>query len=352
MKPAVLVVSSVHPPDDPRIRHKLVETLRDHADVTLAVRAPGPATAAGFVVVPLRGGRLRRTLAASWRIVRGGYDVISVHDPELLPAAIVAGLLGCRVVFDLHENLPGQLRTKDWLPASLRRPASVLAAVLLRLAERVIEITLAEEGYVPLFREPHPVFPNYLVVDERELVAPERRTGIVYLGDITEARGLLTAVEAIGRSGVAAPLTLIGRCGDDFKARLEAAAEAHDANLVMTGFLTPREAMAELARHALAISPLHDTPNYRHSLPTKLLEYLALGLPVVASDLPGSRDLLDTTPGIVWVPPGDVAALASAIAEAIADEDLAHTASAIAPDIRRRYLWPAAEVRRFYLEAA
>jgi glycosyltransferase involved in cell wall biosynthesis len=354
VKPAVLVVSSVHPPDDPRIRHKLVETLRKDASVTLAVRAPGPATAAGFQVTLLRGGRLRRSLSASWRIVRGGYDVASVHDPELLPAAMVAGLVGRRVVFDLHEHLPGQLRTKDWLPVSLRRPAATLAAALLRLAERVIEITLAEEGYLPLFRRPHPVFPNYLAAadEELELVSPERRTGIVYLGDITEARGLLTAVEAVGRSGAQAPLTLIGRCAEDFEARLVAAAQGHAVALVLTGFLAPQQALTEVARHRLAISPLHDTPNYRYSLPTKLLEYLALGVPVVASDLPGGRNALDGTPGIVWVAPGDPGVLADAIAAALGDAALAEAAAAGANDIRRRYRWPAAEVRRFYLGAA
>lgn len=353
MKPAILVVSSVHAPDDPRIRHKLVETLRDHARVTLAIAAPGPADATGFEVAILPGGRLWRAMLASVRIVGGRYDVASVHDPELLPAAILAGLLRRRVVFDLHENLPGQLRTKEWVPTPLRRPLARLGWAVLRLAERVVDITLAEENYASLFRSRHPVFPNYLgMIDEPARERTEERSGIVYLGDITEPRGLLTAVEAIGRTGSPGPLTLIGRCGAEFRARLEQAAAEHGVELVMTGFLTPRAALAAVARHAVAISPLHDTPNYRHSLPTKLLEYLALGVPVLASDLPGGRRLLDGTPGVVWVAPGDVEALASAISAALGDEALARAALTGAGEIRRRYRWPADDVRRFYLGAA
>ena len=349
MSQTVLVVSSVHPPDDPRIRHKLVETLRPRAAVTLAVAAPGPAVVDGFTVAPLRGGRLRRTLAASGRIVGGRFHVVSVHDPELLPAAMLAGVMRRRVVFDLHENLPGQLLTKPWLPWPLRRLAAALARMVLRLAERVVEITLAEESYSSLFRRRHPVFPNYLAEAVTSPVPPTMRRGIVYLGDITEERGLLTAVEAVGLAGAAAPLTLVGRCGDEMRRRLEAAAAGAGVTLALTGFLAPAEAMAIVAGNELALSPLHDTPNYRDSLPTKLLEYLAVGVPVVASDLPGSRTVLGASPGIRWVPPGDPVALADAITGALGDETLTAAAVAVAPEVAHRYRWPADEVRRLYL---
>ena len=248
--------------------------------------------------------------------------------------------------------MPGQLRTKPWLPRLLRRPLAALAGGVLRLAERVIEISLAEENYAPLFRRRHPVFPNYLGDDLPPLAGAGGRAGIAYLGDITEERGLLTAVDAVGRSGVGAPLTLIGRCSHQVRVRLEAAARAGGVDLTFTGFLPPAEALAEVARHALAISPLHDTPNYRHSLPTKLLEYLALGVPVVASDLPGSRDVLDGSPAVVWVPAGDVESLATALGAAFHDADLAEAALAAAGGVRARYRWPAAAVRELYLRGA
>lgn len=352
MKPTILVVSSVHPPDDPRIRHKLVETLRHDAAVTLAVRDPGPASADGIDLRILRGPRIMRSLEASRLLVAGGYDVASAHDPELLPAAIVAGLLGRRVIFDLHEDLPAQLLTRRGLPRLSRRAAAWMAAALLHLAERVIEISLAEANYATRFHKPHPVFPNHLVAMAASSVAHGDRHGIVYLGDITEPRGALTAVEAVARMSSPQPLTLIGRCAPELVARLEAAAGAGGVELTLTGFVPPPRALPMVAHHRVAISPLHDTPNYRLSMPTKLLEYLALGVPVVASDLPGSRKALAGADGIVWVPPGDAVALAASLDRAIDDERLAEAARTQAPDVIRNYAWPAEAVRAFYLGAA
>ena len=300
MKPTILVVSSVHPPDDPRIRHKLVETLIDGATVRFAVRAPGPSQAEGMTVELLAGGRVKRTLAASWKIVRGGYDVASAHDPELLPAMLVAGALRRRVVFDVHEDIPAQMRSRSHYPRMVRIAASWLLARLLRLMERVGRITLAEPNYAHLFRSDHPVFPNYL----SDLLLPElethERTGAVYLGDITEARGIGTAIEAIGMTDARPDLTLIGRCLPDVRKRLEAHADDAAIAVRFLGFLPLDEALPIVAEHSVALSPLHDLPNYHDSLPTKLLEYLSLGVPVVASALPGAQRVLgDATAGRV-----------------------------------------------------
>ncbi len=91
------------------------------------------------------------------------FDVASVHDPELLPLALLAALFGRTIVFDVHENVPAQLRTKPWLPRPVRSPLASIFGWLFHVAEKHMAITLAESGYQELFRRPHPVFPNYLI---------------------------------------------------------------------------------------------------------------------------------------------------------------------------------------------
>ena len=349
MRRSLLVISPVHPPDDPRIRHKLIRTLQDDWDVTFAGIGRGPIDQEGIRWRELRGGRIARWLRSSWLLLRSKAAVISVHDPEMLPAAIIAGLMGRTVVFDVHENVPDQLRTKPWLPGPLRRPVAALAAWLLRLAEKRLVITLAEAGYTDLFAGSHPVFPNYLAGDPPPPREFDPSTGVVYLGDVTEARGLRLAVTAAAAAGVAV-MTIMGRCQQQFRDELTALARSDGMTIEFRGFVSPDEALRTTAGALLGLSPLLDTPNYRRSLPTKVLEYLAVGVPTLASDLPGTRSVVADKPGVVLVPPGDFTAWRDAIATAIVNEDLRVEAASGARAVRGEFVWPADEVRRFYAD--
>ncbi len=347
MNQRLLVISTVHPSDDPRIRHKLIGTLQEEWVVTFAGKGRGPVDQKGIRWKELGGGRLRRWFGAGRLLLGRSYDVASIHDPELLPIGITASLLGRTVVFDLHENFPGQLRTKEWLPRLVRRPLASFAGWLLHLAERRLEITLAESGYQALFTKEHPVFPNYLAGSPPTPRGVDEGTGIVYLGDVTEPRGLAVAVEAAALAGVRA-FTVMGRCTPEFKARLMALVVSTDLRLQFRGFVRPDEALRIAAGARMGLSPLLDTPNYRLSLPTKVLEYLAVGIPTIASDLPGTRGVVGDKPGVVLVKPGDVSSWSSAIKSAMVDDELRSAAKSGVPDILAGYVWPARSVSDFY----
>ena len=61
------------------------------------------------------------------------------------------------------------------------------------------------------------------------------------------------------------------------------------------------------------LSLLRDLPNYRHSLPTKILEYLAHGIPVITTPLPEARRIVEESGGGIVVPFDDPDAVAEAI---------------------------------------
>ncbi len=288
-----------------------------------------------------------RWLRAGRLILTARYDVASLHDPELLPLGLLASLRSRKVVFDVHENVPAQLRTKGWVPRPLRRPLVGLANWLLRLGEKRLAITLAEAGYAALFRNDHAVFPNYLAGDPPLPRDADAETGIVYLGDVTEARGVALAVEAAGRAGVDV-FSIMGRCTPDFREQLHGIATQHRLDIRFHGFVTPDRALEIASGAVVGLSPLLDTPNYRESLPTKVLEYLAVGVPTLASDLPGTSSVVGQMPGVVLVPPGDLDAWTTALATAIDDPQLRTAARDGVSVVRDRFVWPADEVRAFY----
>lgn len=346
MTPRLLVVTSVHPADDPRIREKHIRTLSSVFDVTYASKAPGPSDRSGLDWHLLPGGRVRRWVSALRLMLTSQTDLIAIHDPELVPAGITARVARrIPVVFDVHEDVPAQFHTKQTVPQWLRRPLSLASRLLLSWADRSLVVTLAEDGYDRLFRSRPPVFPNYLDGMRLPESGRESRLGVVYVGDITEQRGALTLLEAAARSG-RGPVTYVGRCSDTLRLRLLERAADYGVDIELPGWLPHPEAMVIAGQAEVGVSPLHDTPNYRYSLPTKTLEYLAMGTPVIASDLPGTTRVIGSLPGVRLVPAGDIGALAEALASV--GDGLGSDAILGSDHVRRRFQWPASEVRAFY----
>ena len=343
-----LVVTSVHRSDDPRVRERTVGSLATASEVRYATAAPSPQRGGDHEWVELRGGRIRRWWGALRQMLRGDLDVISLHDPELIPAGLVARLLRrVAVVVDVHEDVPAQIRHKGWIPAWLRPAAAWTAHRFLRLAERCCVVTLAEPNYGHLFRRQHPVFPNYPATGSLPDLAPDGGY-LVYVGDVTEARGALDMVEAVGTMSRPVPLRVVGRCADELGRRMERWAADRDVDLTLLGPLPHRQAMEEVASASAGLSLLRDLPNYNHSLPTKVIEYLAMGVPVVASDLPGTRDAVAGLEAVHLVVPGVPSAAAEVLDTAIVGRA---AAAGQAPAVRERMVWPADEVVRVYRRA-
>lgn len=344
MKPTVLVVTTVHWPDDTRIRERLIRSLADQFEVVYAAKAPGPTDRTGLRYEALDGGRIRRNLAAVWLVLRQRWDVLVIHDPELVGCGLLARLARRRpVVFDVHEDVPATVYTREWVPGWLRRPLAAFSGWVLHLAERFLEITLAEPGYQRLFADSHPSFVNYPDTTGYPEVGGDVAGPVVYLGDVTIERGADVAVAAC--VSATTPLRMIGRIDAGLRERLLGAAGTNA--LLLEGAVPNREAVTLLGSSSVGLAPLRDLPNYRHSQPTKVLEYLAMGLPVVASDLPGTRTLTEGLDAVALVSPGDANELAAAITESRTPERL-EQARVQAPLIRARFRWPSDEVVQFY----
>lgn len=351
MSHSALIVTSVHPPDDPRIRIKTAGTLADAGwDVTFVCRSPGPSRVDEMTVRSLDGPRIARTVKAVWVMFGSKADVVVVHDPELLvgaiPLAVVRGRN--RVVFDLHEDLPRQLSTRSATPPWLRQLSSSMATAILRMTERVMTITLAEPQYGRVFAGEHVVFRNLPVPGS----LPTRKAdaeGVVYVGDVTRERGALLLVAAAGAAD-AGPLTLIGRCGSGLRRELEALASDSGVEIRMPGFLPYEEAWNLASRCLVGVSPLLDLPNYRDSLPTKVLEYRSVGLITIASDLPGGNDAMAGSDVARSFRAGSVEALTSAIRGALADPDAPRRALAESHEVRASWKWDRDRFIAFYGE--
>ncbi len=308
----------VHHPEDARILHRQIRALVDAGhEVTYAA----PYTARGVVPrsfvtgVDLPRAAERRRLSAVraarklFKSMRGRVDLALIHDPELLFA--VAGVRRRPpVVWDVHEDTPATLSLKPWLPAFLRPPTRFLARLLETTAERRLHLLLAETAYAGRFKQQHLVVPNETWVPDTVSRPGDDR--IVYLGWLSEARGVKEAVEVarlLQPQRVA--VELIGYADPQSRPLLnEAVAQGL---LEWRDFMPNDEALKRLDGALAGLSLLRDEPNYRHSMPTKIIEYMAHGIPVITTPSPRAVELVERYRCGLVVPWEDPQAVARAV---------------------------------------
>src|SRR5438552_646501 len=123
----VVMLATVHDATDDRVFYREAKTL---CEAGLSVCVIAPHSASGYLegvwieALPRMHSHIRRLLQG-WTILlrralsmNGGVYIF--HDSELFATGILLRLLGKRVVYDCHENLPMQVLQKKWIPGPLR----------------------------------------------------------------------------------------------------------------------------------------------------------------------------------------------------------------------------------------
>ena len=354
----VVHLTSVHPQPDVRILVKECGTLAAAGyDVTLV--APGH-TDRVVDGIPIRavqpsGRRLRRmtgTVAAVYETARSlDAELYHFHDPELLPVGVRLHALGKRAVYDVHEDLPRDILGKDWIAPPLRRPVSATFDRLERaLARRLDAVVAAGSDIAERFAGlgiPTVMVGNYPDVDPEAAVAPwpERERAVCYVGGITRIRGLLEMIDAAELAGVR--LVLAGRFAER-RFRDAAVTRSGWRGVEELGYATRAQVAEVYSRVRAGLVVLHPDPNFitGYTRTTKLFEYMAAGLPVIASDFPGWRALVEEHGCGICVDPLDPAAIAGAIGWVMDNpEDAERMGQRGREAVLRHYTW-APEARK------
>jgi glycosyltransferase involved in cell wall biosynthesis len=328
------VCTIVHHPADARIYHRQIRALLEAGHQVTYI---APAAEENFstertnpqlqvIPVPRAVGRRRlgALRAARHELARhtAGADLLLIHDPELL-LALPPGRKRPPTVWDVHEDTAAALTTKAWLPSPLRPAAAGAVHAAERLAERRLHLILAEQGYVQRFSRPHPVVPNTTYVPETTPPPdpPGAAQRVVYLGWLSPDRGVGEMIELaslLRPHGIT--VELIGQADGQARAMIE---PAQAQGLVRWPGFVPNDGALRKVDGALAgLSLLQDEANFRHSMPTKVVEYMARGVPVVTTPLPAAIDLVNRCECGFVVPFGDPAAAAEAVLKLAGDAAL------------------------------
>jgi len=169
---------------------------------------------------------------------------------------------------------------------------------------------------------------------DRDRIAPvedtrlDGRRVVLYLGRIARSRRsdfLLDVAELLRRAMPATLLVIAGDApSDDEMAWMRSAIAERglDEHVLLTGWLPQRTALGYALRAEVGLSPIPRGTLFDVSSPTKLVEYLALGIPSVANDIPDQQLVIDESGAGLCVPM-EAQAFAAATLQLLQDRDLA-----------------------------
>jgi glycosyltransferase involved in cell wall biosynthesis len=253
-----------------------------------------------------------------------------LHDPELLLVAPVLKARGKVVIYDMHENMPKAIATKSWIGRPLRAVLPAVYSGIERLLLNRMPVVLAEQSYVKDYGhlQNTVVVQNMVLPEVAEILAQRYRTPTVgYAGVVAKERGIGVLHQAIGlvrASGIVAEVECVGPVHSiTYRHELEALSFGPSGTFRLHERMAPFDALQLMAKCHIGMALLQPTPNYMDSYPTKLFEYMALGMPIVASDFPLYRDVIEGVNCGVCVDPTDPAAAAEAIAYLLRNPELA-----------------------------
>ena len=267
---------------------------------------------------------------------RERFDVVHIHEP-LIPVLPYMVLLNSQAVN--VATFHAFRASNPWYTAF--KP--YMSFVLSRLDGRIAVSEPALEFVSQYFNGPYDIIPNGIDVDRFRDAEPmpwanDGIPRILFVGRFNEPRKgfkyLLRAMPMIRQQFPDARLVVAGSGRPAKYAKLM---EQYDISGVEFVGMVPRE---ELPRYYASCDVFCAPSTSRESFGIVLLEAMAAGKPVVASDIPGYASVMTNMHEGLLVPPKDSTMLALAIVRLLADRELRGKLAAVGEITAARYTWP------------
>ena len=325
-KMKVAHLTSIHDPLDGRVFYRECRTLaqagyevvliapHDRDEILDQVRIRG---------VPKPKNRPERMLRTTWHVFKTALseraDVYHLQCAELIPVGLLLSLFGKKVLYDVHDDVPKQILSKHWILPQLRSwiarimkgvefvgglAFDGIVAATPAIAKRFpSKKTVSVQNFPIVHSQSSPQFDSYLT----------RPPVIAYVGGMTAIRGvkqMAQAIKLIPRS-LNAKLLLAGNFDPELESDVRNMQKLECVEFV--GWQPPERINEFLKQARAGLLLYHPVPNHLEAQPTKLFEYMCAGIPVVASDFPLWRKIVNGAGCGLLVDPLDPQAIARAI---------------------------------------
>ena len=321
----VVMLANGHTPFDTRIFVKEARTLK-HAGYDVSIIVPHDQDEAkdGIPVIATApfGGGFDKLFLSPWRILGKALkqprrSVFVIHDSEILFIGILLKLAGRKVVYDAHEDTPLQISYQHWIPRPLRKPYGWLYFMIEKVCGWMFDAIMVAE---PIIARYFPKQKTYLVrnfpsaISFREhpgMPYAARKNWMTYVGALTEPRGLYEMLDGAKAAEATASFDFV--LGGKFSPQSLEADVLKRYRVNFLGWVSYTGLVDLLFESKVGIIIPHPNPRYVTNYPVKLFEFMAAGLPVIASKEGEAAQFVQECNGGILVNPLDINEVRDAI---------------------------------------
>ena len=331
----VLLLSTVHQPNDPRIAGKIAPVLAEN----YAVFRPT------FPLIKQLVWRIIRLQPLVFRhFWRFRPHIVHIFVPELLPLAFVFKWLGAEIIYEVQENLYQKFPTKTYNRGWFLEQ---LFAYFDRRARRHFHFVFTEKAYLKEYQnlaKPYEIVHNFADLKWTKTPLPHSTTpDFFYAGVISTDRALDTVMAALALAKTQYPTIRLHLFGQ-VPAQLENIPHYFEVkeNLIFYGYQSQETAFQKAQTCRAGIALLKPVGDYLDSYPSKLFDYMALGLPVIVSNFPLYQTLTNFKDYGFYTSPYDEKQLAEILIWLIEHPDKAQKMGKNGrQSVENQYNWPA-----------
>ena len=329
-------VTSVHPRYDSRIFHKMCKSAVKRGLKTTLIVADGLGDelveGVQIIDVGVTNSRLKRMFLTQNKIffkaLKIKADLYQIHDPELLPAGLLLKQFKKIIIFDSHEDTANTILISPYLNPFFAKITSniykSLEYLVCKRIDGVIGATPHIEKIFASFSKKIININNFPIIDlnSEKVDFKNKKNEICYTGSIGISRGIKEIFSSLELISSNTRLNLAGQYSniklEDELKRMSVYNKVNDF-----GFVNKNQVKEIYARSVSGIIISHPMPTYLVSLPIKMFEFMAAGIPFIISDFPYWRELLKGYNCCIFVNPLNSKEIANAIDYLINNKEIA-----------------------------
>ncbi|WHX26171.1 glycosyltransferase family 4 protein [Virgibacillus halodenitrificans] len=313
-------LTSLHSPNDIRIFIKECSTLgRSNIDTHYVVPSEVSYTKDNVVIHSVKKedtNRLKRMVSTTKLVYEKALeinaDVYHFHDPELIPIALQLKSKEKKVVYDVHEDMPRSILSKYWIPKPFRKIIAYSFEKYENSKSKRFDYIIGATPYIAnRFSKINPNtidINNYPLLKELANKEPslKKEKQVCYVGGITPIRGISNIVKVSNL--VKGDIIMAGNISGE-----ELEKEIKTSKVKYKGLLNREEVNSLLNKSVAGLVLFLPEPNHINAQPNKMFEYMSAGIPVIASNFPLWREIIEGNKCGICVDPEDPKEIANAI---------------------------------------